>query len=169
MENWHELQIEIEARVTELNGRRSGLGCRVVATAGQTIANRTPTALAFDSEILGNAEIWSEREPTRLYAPADGYYNAAGSWTLAQAQNAVASRMWCGIRVNGTVYVAGSEIHTLAGRHANHAVNALYFWLNAGDYVEIMAYHEQGAAKTTYPASATEQHSCHAALLRIGG
>lgn len=150
------------------------IGARVIRTTTQSIANATLTPLSFDTVIYDTeaqgdlGACWSSEEPTKIYARRDGYYLAGGSWSLAAAQNTVASRQFVGVRLNGITYTAGNENHTIANRDAAVAVATGMIWLSAGDYIEVIAYHDEGRSKNTVAATTTLQLRALGWLMRVG-
>lgn len=162
-----ELWLAIQDRVVELIHRTEARGCRVINTSTQNINNATNTALTFNSEINDTDGCWDAGSPTRLTAQKDGYYLAGGAWTLAPAQNTAASQMHIYVRKNGSSYLGGCSLHTIANKDARIAVATGMIWLSTGDYLEIVAYHDEGATKIASAAGSASQFLCNGWLMRI--
>ena len=132
-------------------------GCRVMSGATQSINSGSLTPLTFDTELNDPASCWAVDDPGKLYAPVDGYYLAGGMWTMTAAQNTAASRILVEVRLNGTTSLATNELHSIAGKAAQVNVTAGMFWMAAGEYIEILAFHDEGSAKNTSGGSSTNQ------------
>ncbi len=158
----------IEARVVGLIHRTEARGCRVFSSVTQNISTATNTPLVFDTEVYDTDGCWDAGSPTRLTAQRDGYYLAGGAWTLAPAQNTAASQMHIYVRKNGSSYLGGCSLHTIANKDARIAVTTGMLWLSTGDYLEIVAYHDEGATKTASAAGSASQFLCNGWLMRIG-
>jgi hypothetical protein len=158
----------IEGRVVALIHKTEARGCRVYRSTTQSINTGTLTALSFDTEVVDTDGCWAVGDPTRLYAQRDGYYAAGGCWEMVSTQNTVASRILVLVRVNGTTAVAIGDNHTIANKTAAVGCAVGMIWLSAGDYVEIMALHDEGGARVTVAATATNQHMCAGWLMRVG-
>lgn len=159
---------ELERRLREFRvpERPNRIGCRVIRTTAQTIPNDTWTALSFDTEIFDYGNCWTSANPTRLYAPEPGLYIVSGGWTMngAGVANAGAG---IAIRVSGSTLVVVSSL-TMNGSFFPSLSCSTAVWLNAGDYIEILARQITGASQSTYPGSVNvNQHTCFAALARI--
>jgi len=168
MINLSELWMAIEGRVLKLIHKTEAIGCRVINTSTQTIPNATMTALTFNTVIYDTDSCWSAGAPTRLYAQRDGYYLAGGGWSLADTQNTAASRIVTAVLVNGTNQIQGSETHSKANTSINVSVATGMFWLSAGQYIEIAAYHDEGASKTAGAATSINEGLCCGWLMRVG-
>jgi hypothetical protein len=162
-----DLWLGIEGRVLALVHKTEACGCRVINTGTQNIDSATVTALTFNSEIYDTDGCWDAGSPTRLTAQRDGYYLAGGTWMLASGQNTAASRMQLAVKVNDTTWMGGNEMHTIANKGATVGCSSGMFWLSAGDYVELVAYHDEGATKAASAGSVTNQF-CNGWLMRVG-
>lgn len=168
MINLSELWMAIEGRVLKLIHKTEAIGCRVVNTSTQTIPNATTTALTFNTVIYDTDSCWSAGAPTRLYAQRDGYYLAGGGWALASGQNTAASRILTAAMVNGIKQIAASEMHSKVNTALNVSVATGMIWLSAGQYIEIAAYHDEGASKTASAATSINEGLCCGWLMRVG-
>ncbi len=139
---------------------RAFVGCRVVRLGTQSIPDAAYTALSFDTAIHNVGGCWSLVQPTRLIAPRAGYYRAGGGWSRGASQNLTASRHIVAVRANGTTYLAATEVHTIANTGVYVAIATDAFYLAQGGYVEIVAYHNDGAARLTGGASVTSHRDC---------
>lgn len=162
-----ELRAAIEERVVALIHRTEARGCRVYRSTAQSINNATLTALSWDTEVHDSDTCWASGDATKLYAPLDGYYMAGGSAGFAAAQVTAAARLFLGVRANGTSYLGSNENHTISGKDATVGVCTGMFWLAAGEYVEIVVYHDIGSAKNITAATTANQHTNSGWLMRI--
>jgi hypothetical protein len=137
---------------------RRSIGCRVISTATQVIATATVTGLSFNTEISDTGGCWAVGNPTRLVAPIAGYYIAGGGFFFADTLSTTAARLICGVRANGTVSLGRNETRTTSGAPSTLSVTSGRYWLDVGEYFEIIIYHEQGADRTLTAASTTNQH-----------
>lgn len=115
---------------------------RVYKATGQSIPNITVTALTFDTERFDDGGLHSTVSNTsRLTAAKAGVYviSAAVGFVEAGAGGLVLI-----LRVNGTTSIALDQ-----GVAATDTTISTIYKLNAGDYVEVLAFHNSGAAKTT--------------------
>lgn len=121
----------------------------------QSVANSSFVSLTFDNEDFdsagGHDTVTNNSRYTAVYP---GMYEAAGGVTFAA--NATGRRMarWA---VNGAV-VAGS----LSGIPANASVigfaaRTVQVYLNVGDYIELMAFQDSGAALNTFVGNSEYQ------------
>lgn len=140
---------------------RRAIGARVISAVTQNIPTATNTALTFDTEVEDTDGLWDVSAPTRLTAPLDGYYLAGGAWTLGSAQNSAASTMHAYVREGASNYLAAASLHTIAGRDARLSVATGMIWLAAGEYIEVVAYHDEGSTKTASAAGLTSQYLCN--------
>lgn len=143
------------------------IGARVYRSTAQSIPNTTLTALSWDTEVHDTADCWDIAQPTRLVAPFDGYYMAGGSIELGASQVTAAARLFITVRINGTDYKGANENHTISGKAAVAGVATGMFWMNEGDYAEIIVYHDIGAAKNVTAATPTFHHINNGWLARI--
>jgi len=109
----------------------------------QAILSGIQTELSFNT-LYGGAR-WDASYPSRLYAQYDGYYQASGTVTVGGGDNTVASRLWIGVRSNGSTYQYGSELHTIPYQAAQVSIiSTPPFFLHAGEYIEMVVYQNQG-------------------------
>jgi hypothetical protein len=161
----------VQPHVVELVRRMTGRHARQINTRQlirvygstpltiPTAPGSTFTPLAFDEGLADTMDGWSVSDPTKLYAARSGYFTAGGCWGLDDTQNTVASRMIVAVRANGTTMLARNDISTIAGRIFIVSVTTGSFWLNAGEYVQILALHDQGGDRTAMAATGTSQHN----------
>lgn len=120
-------------------------GARVYKAADQTgIVTSTLTALTFDSERFDTDSYHeSVTHPTRLTAPATGYYLIGAS--ILWDSNTTGVRI-LDVRINGTTRIADTSIQATGGSPAQ-SIATLYA-LTSGDYVEIMVFQTSGGNRT---------------------
>lgn len=139
------------------SGSQIPVGARVRRAAAQSIATgSTPTALSFDTEVYDTQGLWSSGAPTRLIAPISGYYAVAGFVQWATATFAAGNYRYADLAVNGATGISRDRSHPGAGTgDADNVASAVYF-LNAGDYVELRAAHQDGASRNATGALAMQ-------------
>lgn len=123
---------------------------RVFRTTAQTIAHNTPTALSFNASRFVEGVTFSLEQPTRLTIATDGLYMlvAAVRW----AQNDAGIRQ-VALQVNGTAQIAVARTGAPVGTYGVHDVSTLWP-LEAGDYVEVIAFQTSGGNLDISPFSA---------------
>lgn len=123
------------------------VGASVSNSGSQSIANTTETIMTFDTEQFDTDGIHSTTTNTgRMTIPAGkgGKYLLNGMFNCAS--NGVSMEFY--VYVNGSYYITGFP-QTEAKANARGTVMAilnLVLNLSAGDYVEVKAYQESGAA-----------------------
>ena len=128
------------------------LGVKVVSVyrnTDQTINASTVTAISFSHEHIDTANMWSSGAATRLIVPEDGIYIALGGWGIKDSATDN-KRMAVLFRIDGATYRGGGEGSPANTTQAVVAGNMPALPLTAGQYVEVMAYHEQAAARTLW-------------------
>jgi hypothetical protein len=118
-------------------------GARVRRSTAQSIPNASfSTALIFDQELTDDGGMFDVGQPTRLTAPADGWYSLVA--TLNYAANATGTRyVW--FRINGVDII--DSVNSDAASAGPTILNlSTQTYLSADDYVEIIAYQDSGAA-----------------------
>lgn len=119
-------------------------GARATATANQSIPNNTATAIIFDSEVYDTGSYHSNTtNPARFTVPATGIYLITAMVNFAG--NGGLNLGW--LQVNGTTTIALQDMY---GSFNTSAINLSSIAnLTAGDYVELIAYQNSGAAVNT--------------------
>lgn len=119
------------------------VGARVQNSGNISIANATPTALTFDTELFDTDSIHSlVLNTSRLTCQTAGKYVIIG--TAQFALNAT-GRRYIYIKLNGTVYIAqhgGSDAEATA--YVTHC--SCIYDLSLTDYVELFVYQDRGGA-----------------------
>jgi hypothetical protein len=114
---------------------------------GQTIANTTNTAVKFDTLMFASpVSMYGTAQPTRLVAPQAGLYEALASVAYSTASANVPAEIW--FQVNGVAGKSGDyqqHISAIAGQNTS-MITSFLFNLNAGDYVEVWTWHNNGSA-----------------------
>jgi hypothetical protein len=121
-----------------------GVGCRVSGSVAQSIPNNAATALTFDTTSQDPFGMHDPGvNPTRITAPVPGWYSAGGAVRWNPHATGYRSLV---VRVNGAVQV-GKELGPpdVIGNNTWQTINVMVY-LNAGDYVEILAIQTSGAA-----------------------
>jgi hypothetical protein len=116
-------------------------GARVRRSTTQSIPNAIQTALSFDEELSDDAGMYDGGQPTRLTAPADGWYSLNAAMYFGA--NANGHRyMW--FRLNGTDTLEAAN-NQAGSSEVNLNVSGQVY-LSAGDYIEVIAYQNSGTA-----------------------
>jgi len=117
--------------------------CRAYSTVNRLADNAVSTPLVLDAERQDNTAIHNTGSPTRLTAPTAGAYALAGSLVFAGA--AGGTQRSAILRVNGGATVAQQDTNPNGANNTSVATATIYR-LAAGDYVELLAYQNSGAA-----------------------
>jgi hypothetical protein len=120
-----------------------GTHATVSNSTTQSIPNSTYTAVSFDSEQTDVGGFFAPGTPTRFTVPAgaSGVYQVGGY--LAFAGNASGTRLVV-IRTNGSGWMSADRDSPTSVDHQMNVTAMMY--LNAGDYVELIAYQTSGGA-----------------------
>ena len=132
-------------------------GCRVWASATQTLANATGTVITWNSESYDTNSYHSTVTNTgRLTVPSTGYYllNAL----IMYADNTTGARL-AYIRKNGTSEVGYTEI---GSDGAVSAFSQAQIYATANDYFEVIGYQNSGGNLATLYAG--EQYNFFSAV-----
>ena len=125
--------------------RWANYGCRVYNNANISItASGTPQALTFNSERYDVYTMHSTSVNTsRLTAPRSGVYSIFGH--IEYASNTTGVR-FATIQLDGTTDIAVASALALTGGYATHCSVATQYYLNANQYVELVALQTSGGA-----------------------
>jgi hypothetical protein len=148
---------------------RPALGCRVTRRALQSLSNGGLTAILFDNQVNDTTpgdNCWTAAEPSRLYARSTGFYLAGGGITLNPGFSP-GGRLEIILVKNGVTWLQAQGTHLHALDDNTYALASGMIQLNAGDYVELVAYHTLGEGVGTYPSAACE-HCLNAWLIKAG-
>lgn len=134
---------------------------QVRQTSAQSISNAAPTALTFGAEDLdddmdGASAHSTVTNTSRFTANYSGWYLCSGGVCFATDADGRRGTRWA---VNGTA-INGSEAFLPAFGTATTSVpsRTMLIFLTAGDYVELLAYHEAGAALNTAVTTTQQPH-----------
>lgn len=128
----------------------ANLGARVFGSA-QNVGNGVYETIEFDTEHWDTGStgaggaypngMWDVANDTRLTAVHRGWHAISGHLTFAS--NAVGIR---GIGIQHSVdgFIARDERNTIAGQFPISVSITTHYWMNAGEYVELMAYQNSG-------------------------
>lgn len=123
-------------------GSGSSVVAKVSRTTNQAIPNETNTALSFDTVEFDDNELWDAAEPTRLTCKEAGFYRLVGSGRFQTSGGGI---RYLAFRVNGTDFVSLAVTQPLGGGPTEFPV--IQYWpLEVGDYVELLAYHNNGGS-----------------------
>lgn len=137
-----------------------GPGAAVARNNVQSIPNVAFTAISFDSEIYDDGDMWSPGAPTRLTCKKSGLHQI--SWSLSFINST--GRRGGHVRINGAEIAGGGSL-TPAGDSVGPNVSFAYP-LTTGDYIQLFAFQESGAAQNTAAASAPARPFLSAVWLR---
>lgn len=120
--------------------------CRIWRNAVQSIPNTTVTAVSFTAARTDVGPMWAIGQPTRITFPVAGFYLMGGTVAYASAGTNTGVRTLTARR-NGTETIGGvASGIAAAGIFGTDVEVVTAYQMAAGDYVEFMAYHTQGAA-----------------------
>lgn len=120
-------------------------GCRVTRTgAAQSISHATETALSFDTEDRDDNGYWTVSNPTRLTAPATGWYVVHAGTRWGSTSGGFVRTLY--LRINGTTGVEGARSDLSVGTANNAQSVSGIVYLTAGDYVEAIVYQDSGSS-----------------------
>jgi hypothetical protein len=120
------------------------LGAGVYRDSAQTIPNAAFTAVEFSTEWFDADNCFSVGSPTRLTARTGGVYIIYGN--VVWVYNAAGQR-YLVIRLNGGRYIAiGTIASVTGGAYGPYQNIAGVFFLNEGDYVELLVQQTCGTA-----------------------
>lgn len=114
------------------------LSARVYRTYTQAIYHATETPLSFTNVMYDPQGLFNWGLPTRLNAVESGVYLITGHMEF-ENYSAITR---ASLRVNGVTVIASHQHPAGAGQR--FSISSLYK-LNAGEYVELLAYHERGS------------------------
>ncbi len=127
------------------------VGARVYHNAGQAVANNSPLALALNTERYDTDGFHdTATNNPRLTIPSGlgGYYHIFGH---GQLDNTGGAGGYLAIRLNGVTFIVAQSFANQATPYANVSTD----WaLAAGDYVELVAYQNSGAARNVVALAA---------------
>lgn len=156
-------------RLESWGGGGSGRGVRVYRSTAQALADNDLTPIAFSHALVNHQSAWSSGQPTRLYARSSGYYMAGGQATVDSSEFASSGYMMVAVRRNGDNFLVQNEMYCSSGRRISLAVMTALFWMDEGDYVEIVVRQDSSTASMDLQAaSAQNQQFNHGWLMRCG-
>jgi hypothetical protein len=156
-------------RLESWGGGVSGRGVRVYRSTAQALADNVLTPIAFSHALVNHQAAWSSGQPTRLYARSAGYYMAGGQATVDSSAFASNGYFMVAVRRNGDNYLAQNEIYNSSGRRIALAAVTGLFWMDEGDYIEVVVRQNTGAdSMNLSAATAQNQQFNHGWLMRCG-
>jgi hypothetical protein len=156
-------------RLESWGGGVSGRGVRVYRSTAQALAKNVLTPIAFSHALVNHQAAWSSGQPTRLYARSAGFYMAGGQGSIDSGAFSSNGYFLVAIRRNGDNYLAQNEIYNSSGRRIALAAVTGLFWMDEGDYIEVVARQNTGAASMNlWAATAQNQQFNHGWLMRCG-
>lgn len=128
----------------------ANLGARVYGST-QNVGDAAYETIEFDTERWDTGStgaggsypngMWDIANDTRLTAVHRGWHTISGH--LVFASNAIGIR-GIQIRHGGAAVIARDERHTFAGQIPVPVSITTQYWMNAGEYVELMAFQNSG-------------------------
>lgn len=116
--------------------------CRAYRTTNQSIANATWTAIQFDATRFNTGAMWVSGSNTRITFALAGGYVVAGGISFA---GAAAGYRYTSIMVNGGTDIVFSR-NGNTDANDQHVFISTVYQFNAGDYIQMRAYQDSGAA-----------------------
>jgi hypothetical protein len=126
--------------------------CRVVWQNYLTVPDATDTPVPWDAATYDTGDFWDGGDDTKFTISTDGYYNlkASALWETVYYQGGTPFGIRLAFRKNGSTRIANhwdwNDIDTGGARSqglSTHIATDVY--LENGDYVEVVAYHEKGS------------------------
>lgn len=151
------------AQTSDLNVGMMVSGSGIPAGATITAINSASSitiSSAATTTVTGNSLTFA---PTRLFCQLAGLYVITGNVDWAAAATGVRSLF---IRVNGATYVADDQRANAGASDAVRNNVTAQYRLAVGDYVELIAWHNQGSAMNVF---ATAQYSLEFAMAWLSG
>ena len=145
---------------------------RVFSSVAQSIPNNAFTSVTFDTARwdVGPSVHWSAATSTRLTCQVAGTYAITGHLTFAAA--AGGTQRYAVLLLNGATYIGNSGVTgatVVTGPTVRNSVTSVYR-LNVGDYVELQAFQDSGAALNVNASTATtNQSSIDFEMTLVGG
>lgn len=156
-------------RVESWGGGVSGRGVRVYRNSAQALSKNVVTAIAFSHALVNQQGAWSSGAPTRLYARSAGFYMAGGQGSIDSGAFSSNGYFLVAIRRNGDNYLVQNEMYNSSGRRIGLAAVTGLFWMDEGDYIEVVVRQDTGAASMNLSAAtAQNQQFNHGWLMRCG-
>lgn len=122
--------------------------CSVISTVSVSVVDITEQSIEFNTETFDYGNLFDPAIKSRITAPVTGRYLIGACLEFAAIGPGLTLR-FIALRVNGATIVAKTNWDTTgAEAHTVHAI----LELNAGDYVELIAWQNSGA-----PLDATAQ------------
>lgn len=127
-------------------------GCRVYNNANiSVVTSGVSQALTFNSERYDDLNMHDTTLNTsRLIAPRDGVYNIFGH--IEYDSNATGQRFAI-VSFNGTKDIAISSMSALGGGYATYCSVATNYFLQSGEYVELLALQTSGGSLNVLASS----------------
>lgn len=120
---------------------------QVTLAAVASIANVAPSAITFDTPIYNEDSMWAVSAGSLLTARTPGLYWVSANF--AWAPSAGGTLRWTYLLKNGVGPHLGDDARGPAGANIVWCNSADYISLNAGDYVQLVAYQDTGGALAT--------------------
>lgn len=147
--------------VNELIEAVGGQGARVYRTSAFSVPSTVATAIPFDAVRFDTDGIYAAAYPTRLTCVTPGIYVITGHLGCSPSMT---GRRGILIRLNGSYWI-GSHTNPAPVGSPSLSVAAVW-WLNAGDYVELLFLQDTGA---NLDVIVSYYNSPEFAMVRIGG
>lgn len=125
--------------------RWASYGCRVYNDANISVSvSGVQQALTFNSERYDTYGMHSTSvNPSRLTAPRAGTYNIFGQ--IEYASNSTGVR-FASIRLDGATYISVTSTPAVTGGDTTHCCVSTQYYLNANQFIELMANQTSGGA-----------------------
>jgi len=123
--------------------RSQAVAARLHLAAAASINNASWTAIAWDTVDQNEPGMWAAGSPARIVCQVDGLYLVA--FNAVFAANGSGIRIF-GARLNGTNYLAETEVMSPSAGNTGVGNVAALVPLQAGDYIEGMVYQSSGGS-----------------------
>jgi len=134
---------------------------RVTKNDAQIIATVTATLIEFDDEVYDNLSEYDDAVNYRFTASGTGYYLATASTLSASVAWGDAEYWETRLRKNGVAYAYGSRATGAAVTCARSSILSVMVYLEAGEYIDVRVYHNQGGNVALTPNELYNYFSVH--------
>lgn len=127
---------------TFISGNRKR-GTRINRSTNQSIPNSTGTPISFTTVERDELDVYDAGDPTKIIVKHSGWYSISGHVKCADTSG---GKRVVDIRINGTDYIISSSLEATVGLPGPDVQDAIFYFLDTGDYIELIIWQNQGGA-----------------------